>query len=72
MLTRCPTETASPVMYPQTATMGTSNHGAVAAVIAPTKVDTAMPALATATAVTRLRVSPWKETTPTGSAPRAT
>jgi hypothetical protein len=50
-------------------TTGTSSHGATAAVAAPTKVDTAMPALANATAVTRLRVTPWNETNPADSAP---
>ena len=50
-------------------TTGTSSHGAAAATVPPTKVDTAMPALATATAVTLVRVTPWNDAIPAGSAP---
>ncbi|MCQ4079402.1 hypothetical protein NGB36_01980 [Streptomyces sp. RB6PN25] len=44
--------------YPQMMTTRTSSQGAAAAVVAPTKADTAMPALAAATAATWVRVTP--------------
>src|SRR5262245_55209656 len=43
----------------------------VLAAVAPTKVATAMPRLATTTAARRLRVTPWNDAKPAGSAPRA-
>ncbi|RYJ27472.1 hypothetical protein CU044_3224 [Streptomyces sp. L-9-10] len=39
-------------------TTRTSSQGAAATVVAPTKVDTAIPTLAAATAATRVRVTP--------------
>ena len=50
-------------------TTGTSSHEAAAATVPPPKVDTAMPALATATAATLVRVTPGNDASPAGSAP---
>ena len=66
-----PRQTASPVMYPQTATIGTRSQGTLAAATVPTNVETAMPMLAASTATTRLRVPPWNDAIPAGSAPSA-
>ncbi len=66
-----PRHTASPVMYPHAATIGTSSQGTLAAVTVPTNVDTAMPRLAISTAATRLRVAPWNDAIPAGKAPSA-
>src|SRR5580704_13362370 len=71
-LTNGPRQIESPVMYPQNAIIGTSIQGAAAAVLTPTNVDMAIPILASTTAATRLRVSPWNEAIPAGRAPSAT
>src|ERR1700722_13949272 len=66
-----PREAQTPATYAHRAITGTSSQGMACATDAPTKVETDIPATATATSMIRDRVTPWKDTRPAGCAPSA-